>query len=48
MNPEQALQLLMQYLVTKPGLTVQECAMVVQAWNMIAEAVKPKEQPKEE
>lgn len=47
MNAEQALQFLMQTLVTKPGLTVQECAAVVQAWNVVAEAIKPKEPPKE-
>jgi hypothetical protein len=47
MNAEQALQFLMQALVTKPGLSIQECAAVVQAWNAVAEAVKPKEPLKE-
>jgi hypothetical protein len=43
MTPEQALQFLMQVLVVKAGLSVQDCAGVVQAWNILAEAVKPKE-----
>ena len=42
MTPEQALQFLMQTLVTKPGLAVNECAVVVQAWNVVAEFVKGK------
>jgi hypothetical protein len=41
MNAEQALQILAQALTTKPGLTIQDCAAVVQAWNTLAEAVKP-------
>lgn len=42
MNAEQALQYLMQALVVKAGLSVSDCAAVVTAWNVIAEAVKPK------
>lgn len=42
MNAEQALQFLMQALVVKAGLSVQDCAGVVTAWNIIAEAIKPK------
>jgi hypothetical protein len=42
MTPEQALQYLLNVLVLKPGLTVQEAATVVQAWNVIAEALKSK------
>ena len=45
MNAEQALQFLMQALVVKAGLSVQDCAAVVQAWNVIAEAVKPQTMP---
>jgi len=41
MTPEQALQYLMNVLVLKAGLTIQDAAMVVQAWNVMAEAVKP-------
>ena len=40
MNAEQALQFLMQALVVKAGLSVQDCAAVVTAWNVIAEGVK--------
>ena len=50
MTPEQALQFLMSVLVLKAGLSVQDAANVVQAWNTLAEAVKPadkKEPPKE-
>lgn len=46
MSPEQALQYLMTVLVMRAGLTVQEAAQIVQAWNTIAEAIKPKEPPK--
>jgi hypothetical protein len=42
MNADQALLLLKQALVTKPGLSLDDCAAVVQAWNTVAEAVKPK------
>ena len=42
MDPQQALQFLMQVLVTKPGLSIQDCANAVQAWNTIAEFVAPK------
>jgi hypothetical protein len=45
MDPQQALQFLMQVLVTKPGLSIQDCANAVQAWNVIAEAVTPKPIP---
>ncbi len=45
MTNEQALQFLMQALVTKPGLTIQDCAAVVQAWNVVAETIK--KQPQE-
>jgi hypothetical protein len=45
MTPEQALQILSQALVTKPGLTMQDIATVIQAWNVIAEAVKEKTIP---
>lgn len=48
MNPEQALQYLMTVLVMRAGLTVQEAAQVVAAWNIVAEAVKPKEPEKAE
>ena len=41
MTPEQALQYLMNVLVLKAGLSVQDAAVVVQAWNVIAEALKP-------
>lgn len=56
MTPEQALQYLMQVFVIKGGLSVQEIAAAVQAWNTVAEAIthaparsagEPKEQPKE-
>lgn len=43
MTPEQALQFLMNVLVLKEGLTMQEAAAAVSAWNVIAEAIKPKE-----
>lgn len=43
MTPEQALQYLMSVLVLRAGLNVQEAAQSVQAWNVIAEAIK---QPK--
>lgn len=44
MTPEQALQYLLSVLVLRGGLTVQEAAQAVQAWNVIAEAVKVNEQ----
>ena len=47
MTPEQALLILKQVLVMKQGLTVDDCAAVVQAWNVLAELVKPKEEAKE-
>lgn len=48
MTPEQALNLLMQALVLKAGLSIQDAAAVVQAWNVIAEAVKPKPEERKE
>lgn len=48
MNAEQALLFLKQSLVTRPGLTLDEIAAVVQAWNVVAEAVKPKVEPKKD
>lgn len=39
MTPEQALQYLMNVLVLKQGLTIQDAAMVVQAWNILSKAV---------
>jgi hypothetical protein len=48
MNAEQALLFLKQALVVKAGLSLDDCAAVVQAWNVIAEALKPKEPPKEQ
>jgi hypothetical protein len=41
MNAEQALNFLRQVLVGKPGLSVDDMAAAVQAWNVITEAVKP-------
>jgi hypothetical protein len=41
MTPQQALQVLAQYLITKSGLSLQEIAAVLAAWNTVAEAVKP-------
>ncbi len=41
MTPEQALLILKQALVLKPGLTLDDCAAVLQAWNILAEVVKP-------
>ena len=43
MTPEQALLILKQTLVMKAGLSVDDCAAIVQAWNVLAELVKPKE-----
>jgi hypothetical protein len=48
MTPQQALQFLMQVLVTKQGLSPQECAAVVAAWNTIAAAVTPPPDPPKE
>ena len=45
MTPEQALQFLLQTLVVKPGLSVQEIANVVAAWNLVAEALTKKPEP---
>ena len=47
MTPEQALLILKQVMAMKPGLSVDDCAAVVQAWNVLAELVKPKEEAKE-
>jgi len=46
MTPEQALMILKQVMAMKPGLSVDDCAAVVQAWNVLAELVKPKEPEK--
>ena len=35
------MKFLMQVLVTRAGLTVEECAAIVTAWNTIAQIVKP-------
>ena len=48
MTPEQAMKFLKQVLVTKPGLSVEECAAVVMAWNAIAAVVLPPAPPKGE
>jgi hypothetical protein len=48
MTPEQALQILIQTLVTKQGLSVQDCATVAQAWNVVVTAItKPAEPEKD-
>jgi hypothetical protein len=39
MTPEQALLFLKQAVVLRPGLSLDDAAGVVQAWNIIAEAV---------
>ena len=44
MTTEDALKFLKQMLVTKPGLTLEQCAAVIAAWNAVARAVQP---PKE-
>lgn len=43
MTPEQALQLLMQVLVLKGGLSLQDTANAIHAWNVLAEMVSKKE-----
>jgi hypothetical protein len=48
MTVEQALKFLMQVLITKPGLSLTECAAVVAAWNTIAAAVTPPPDPPKE
>ena len=47
MNAEQALQILSQ--ATEPGvrLTRNDYVLIQQALNVLAETIKPKEQPKE-
>jgi hypothetical protein len=40
MTPEQALQFLKQALVLRPGLSLDDCAGVVSAWNTLAESVQ--------
>jgi hypothetical protein len=40
MTPEQALQFLSQVLVAKQGLSIADCAGVVTAWNIIANAIQ--------
>lgn len=42
MTSEQALMVLKQALVVRPNMTLDEIATVIQAWNVIAEAIKPK------
>lgn len=39
MTPEEAIKFLKQVLVTKQGLTLEQCAAVVVAWNVVATAV---------
>jgi len=46
MTPEQAMQYLMNVLVLKEGLTIQDAAGVVQAWNVLAEYIKPRTPPR--
>lgn len=41
MTPEQALIFLKQMLVLKPGVTLDEMATVIQAWNILAELANP-------
>ena len=48
MSIEDALKFLKQVLVTKPGLTLGQCAAVVVAWNVLAQAGQVKEDAKEE
>jgi hypothetical protein len=40
MNAEQALLFLKQTLVIKPGLSLDDIAGIIQAWNLIAEKVR--------
>jgi hypothetical protein len=48
MDAIQALNYLMQNVVLKDGLTIPEAAAVVQAWNVLAEALnKQKDTPVE-
>ena len=42
MDPQQALQILAQYFVTKTGLSPAENKAVAIAWDVLNEAVKPK------
>ena len=49
MTAEQALVFLKQTLVTKPGLTVDDCAAIATAWNVIYQAIQtPKAEPPKE
>jgi hypothetical protein len=43
MNAEQALQIILQAFVTRPGLSPQDVQLMAQAIAVLTEAVKPKE-----
>ena len=45
MTPQQALQILLQALVTKPGLTIEEIAAVVSAWTTLERVVRAPQSP---
>jgi hypothetical protein len=40
MTPEQALLFLKQTLVVRQGLTVEDCAGLVTAWNVLAKVIE--------
>jgi hypothetical protein len=45
MTPEQALQIILQAFVTRPGLTAQDCELIAQAKAVLTELVTPKPEP---
>lgn len=45
MTPQEALRLLKELLITKPGLSLDQCAAAVVAWNTIAAVLAPPAPP---
>ena len=46
MTPEQALGVLQQAFVIKPGLTLQDINLIMQAWQILIELIKKNEPAK--